>query len=259
MTDKITAIVPTGIDETKSLATTFAKSSLIPQDLKGKEADVFVTIAAGMELGLPPMASLRSIHVVKGKPILSADGMVAVARASGACEYFRAVDSTDQQATYETKRKGDPEPQRFTFTMQDAKRAGLTGGNWAKYPKQMLKARAKSILARDVFGDALVGVYTDDEADDFRDPPAQTAPQPAPVQGFEAPPIDAEIVEEASTPEDAVNAILGCTTTAELNALMPMLSKLPEGEGRDKVRQFFAEHRETLRAAELKATAEEAA
>src|SRR6185295_12230242 len=108
----------------------FSKSSLLPPDLRGKEADVFVSIMAGQELGLPPMAALRGVHVVKGKPVLSADTMVGIVLGSGLAEYFSCIKEDAMECAYETKRRGSPHPQRCTWSLDDAKRAGLHGDNW---------------------------------------------------------------------------------------------------------------------------------
>src|SRR5678816_486140 len=152
-TQKALSIVPRTVDEVRNLARMFAASSLLPVDLRGKEADVFVSIIAGQELGLPPMAALRGVHVVKGRPILSADTMVGVVLGRGVAEYFSCVNESPTSVTYETKRIGAPSPQRCTWTLEDAKRAGLHGDNWTKYPRAMLKARCKAALARDVYPD----------------------------------------------------------------------------------------------------------
>ena len=111
------------------------------------------------------MASLRSVHLIKGKHCLSADLMVALVLKSGKADYFRMVESTDELATFETMRKGEPEPTRLSFTMEQAQKAGLVqpNGNWHKYRSQMLRARAKSELARLVYPDLLAGLYTPEE------------------------------------------------------------------------------------------------
>lgn len=225
------ALVPTTLGEVQQLAAIFAKSNLLPPDLKGKEPDVFVAITAGLELGMAPMAALRSIHVVKGKPILSADAMVGVALASGTAEYFANVESTPLIATYETKRRGSPMPQRLSFTIEEARLAGLGGDNggdnWKKYPAAMLRARAKAALCRDVYPDALAGVYTEDEARGFTE-------QPAMQRQWQAPPasqvIDAEVVDE-KTDENGkalLRSLTEAATLDDLQMLVPALSRIPK-------------------------------
>lgn len=184
MSDKALALIPQDLPGFTALAKQFAESKLIPSDLQSKPADVFVTLLAGNELGLSPMAALRGIHVVKGKTILSADTMVAVVLASGAAEYFRRVEATATTATYETKRKG-AEPVQVTWTSADAVTAKLDGDNWKKYPRAMLAARCKAELARDVYPDVLAGCYDEGELEVDDAPPPTITPingkRPSPV------------------------------------------------------------------------------
>lgn len=230
MTDSRTtalAIVPKTLDETADLAERFSKSSLLPKGMQGKSADVMVTIMAGAEMGLAPMASLRAIHVIEGRPVLSADGMVAVIHGSGKCEYFERVAESDTSVTYETKRVGAKSPRTCTWTLQMAKTAGLhLKDNWRAYPRAMLASRAKSELARDVYPDVLAGCYTDDEIE--RTPnTAPSRPTPPPAKD-EIP--DAEIVTETSGGEPPeLAAIDSAETEAALQALAPALGKLTNG------------------------------
>lgn len=250
---KSLAIVPRTVDEVRTLAAQFAKSALLPPDLRGKEADVFVTILAGQELGLPPMAALRGIHVVKGKPVLSADSMVGVALRSGLAEYFSCVEENATSVTYETKRRGSPHPQRCTWTMDDARQAQLGGDNWKRYPRAMLKARCKAALARDVYPDVLAGCYDDDEARDFA-PAASVVPLRAPVDA-----VDAEIVSETRTEPagelSPVDMIDRAETEAALVALAPQLARL-RGAARDEARAAYKARMAQLRAGSTPAVAE---
>lgn len=245
------ALVPMNLGEAQQLASVLSKSSLLPADLRGKEADVFVTIMAGRELGLAPMAALRSIHVIKGKPVMSADGMVAVALSSGLAEFFRCVESNEKVATYETRRKGTPEPQLLSFTIEEAKMAGLSNGdNWKKYPAAMLRARAKAALCRDVYPDALAGVYDEDEARSFVDEPRQSphafrAPEQHPV-------IDAEVVETAPSMADL---IASASSSAELESLVPQLVKMPAAQ-RDALRDVYKAKRKALELRAIQAEAD---
>ena len=139
----------------------------------GTPQAVLSTMLLGRELGMPAMGALRSVHIIEGKHSLSADLMVALVLKSGMAEYFQVVESTDTICTFETKRKGAPQPQRLSYTIDDAEKAGIARkGNWAKMPKQMLRARAKSELARLEYPDLLAGLYTPEE---LRDAKAEVA------------------------------------------------------------------------------------
>lgn len=201
MTDsKALTLTPTNYDGFSTLAETFAKSKLIPSDLQAKPADVFVTLLAGHELGLTPMAAIRGIHVVKGKPILSADTMAAVVLASGACVYLRPVGIPNNEiATYETMRKGDAEPRQMSWSIEDTKRAGLeSSDSHKKYPRAMNMARCKAVLLRDVYPDVLAGCYVEGEIPDD-DVPSNVTPiaskRAAPITPPPSDVIDVEAVE----------------------------------------------------------------
>jgi hypothetical protein len=140
-------------------------------------ASVVIAVQFGAELGLSPMASLRNVHVFAGKPLPSADLLVAVALAHPACLYFRKIEESAVTATWETHRRGNPAPTRYSFTVDDAKRAGLVGkDNWKNYTQRMLSARAKAFLARDVYPDRLAGILTVEEAQDIEAPPENAGP-----------------------------------------------------------------------------------
>ena len=102
-------------------------------------------------------------------------------------------------------RKGR-KPVTATFSVEDAKRAGLWGkqGPWQAYPKRMLQMRARGFALRDAFPDVLKGLITAEEAQDYpaekadkyQATPASTnpldalaapAPAPAPVEEVAAP------------------------------------------------------------------------
>jgi len=147
---------------------------------------VYAIICAGRELGLPPMVSLRAFHYMNGKPVLSAEAMLALIKRSSLCRYFHLVDSTKENATYETLRVGEPAPTRISFTMAQARDAGLLGNpSWKKFPDAMLRARCVAALGRAVYPDVLVGIYTADEMGEKENAPER---------------ITAEIFESKSQP-----------------------------------------------------------
>lgn len=211
METKALAIIPRDLAEVNSLAEVLAKSNLLPDALKGKVPDVVVSILTGQELGLTPMAAIRGVYVVGGKPVLSADLMVGLCLGSGLCEYFTCVEDTATSQTYETKRKGSPHPQRLTWTMEDAKRGALNlKDNWRLFPRSMLKARCRAMLARDVFPDVLAGCYDPDE--------------------LHVPAVQCEVIEDAEVVscQDELAVIEECQTIDELKALSKKLAALRE-------------------------------
>jgi hypothetical protein len=169
-------LAPRSADEAYSFAERALRSGLLSSEIRSPEA-AFTVLVTGMELGLQPMQALRGIHVIKGKAVLSADLIVALVKRSEVCEYFRLVKTTAEFATYETKRKGEPEPTPYTFTREMAKRAGLTGGNHDRYPETMLRHRCAAALARMVYPDVVLGIYEESEGEEIR---AAEARQPAP-------------------------------------------------------------------------------
>lgn len=217
-------IEPQTLSELREFAKTCAESGFFggvnPQQ-------ALVIAMAGRDLGFSYTQALRAFHVLKGKPTLSADGMVAACLARGVCEYFRPVEVTEQSATWETRRVGC-EPVRYTFTMQDAERAGLLSDMYRRHPKRMLSARCKAYLARDVYPEVLMGLVTEDEADEIagghtRSPAPRTAQRPAPVV-VEAVPVASQPlpVDPPATEGDAVTLyqrIQACETVEALSTL----------------------------------------
>ena len=172
---------PQSMDDVWRLAKIVIASQLAPKSVRTPEA-AMVVIMTGRELGLTAMQSLRSIHVVEGKPLLSADLMLALVLRLPACEIFACTETTDAVASFVAKRRGQPET-RLSFTAEQARNAGLSGkDNWKKYPAAMLRARAIAGLARLVFPDAFVGVYEENEIAPHQDAPrvVQTDVRPAP-------------------------------------------------------------------------------
>lgn len=227
---KALSIVPRTIDESADLAERFSKSTLLPKSMQGKAPDVLVTIMAGAEMGLSPMASLRAIHVIEGKPVLSADGMVAIVLGSGKAMYFERVEESDKAVTYETQRVGAKAPRRATWTMEMAKVAALhLKDNWRAHPRAMLAARAKAELARDVYPDVLMGCYTEDE---IGSPSTRTDYVPPPR---DADAVDADVIEDS--PELAM--IDAAENLEQLGALAKRLAAL-KGDAKDAARARYA-------------------
>lgn len=214
----ITIISPRTLDEAKNLATTLSNARTIPEALQKAPADVLAIVMAGAELGLAPMQSLRALVLIKGKPTLSADAMGALVKSRrDVCEFLVLESSDATRATYSTKRVGDPRPTTLSFTIEEAKTAGLNGDNWRKFPAAMLRARALSAICRAVYPDLILGVYDPDELPaeekDVTPPPTSTPPRRRhPLQRE-----DGVVVEMAAAPQTAaaMTEALAASVSAE--------------------------------------------
>lgn len=234
---------PANLSEAMQLATQLSASALIPTPLRGRPGDVMVILIAGHEMGLSPMQALRGIHVIEGKPVVSADLMVAQAvRRRDVCRYFRLVRSTDAVAEYETHREGNDEPIRMSFTIEQAKAADLAGKkNWKTYPAAMLRARCSSALARAVYPDLLFGVYETDEGEEIARHAPRQSPTPQRVDSI----IDAVVEADLPPAERCAEALQRATTLDELQAIVPRMQALAENE-RAELRPLFAARKREL-------------
>jgi hypothetical protein len=189
MTTALSTTQPRGLAlQTISEAMTFGKmlaeSSFVPKDFKGKPADCVLAVQHGAELGLGPMQSVQSIAVVNGRPSIYGDAAIALAKGSPVCEYISERiegDGDNMAAICEAKRRGDPQPTVSSFSVADAKKAGLWGksGPWQQYPKRMLQMRARGFALRDAFPDVLRGLVTAEEAQDYTHvEPVRPEPRP---------------------------------------------------------------------------------
>jgi hypothetical protein len=188
-----------------------ANTPFVPTAFRGKPEAVFAAILYGDELGLGPMQSLNSIHVIEGKPSMSPELMRAlVARAGHRLDVKLA--SNDKVVLW-GKRADNGSEATVEWSMKDAQQAGLAGrGAWKTYPRAMLLARATSEICRQIFSDCIMGLsYTPEEASsiagvEWTDAPVEPV-QTAPVLTA-APPTTApnakpqQVVVEADWVED---------------------------------------------------------
>jgi len=146
---------------------------MIPPSYRGKPEKVFVAIATGMELGLKPLQSLRSIYVVNGIASLWGDNMLGLVMRSGELEYIKESFEKDKEdgitAICEVKRKGKDAVIR-KYSEKDAAgnpnaRKGLD--TWKYNRNRMKQVRARSWALRDVFPDITGGLYAQEEVEDY--------------------------------------------------------------------------------------------
>lgn len=136
---------------------------------------VMIAIQTGAEVGLAPMASLKNIAIIHNRPTLWGDAIMALIHRSGELEeYEEGVrgKGDDRVGFCRMKRRGIKQAVERTFSVADAKKAGLWDkfGPWRDYPERMLPLRARGFTARDLFADKIGGFLMAEEARDIPEP-----------------------------------------------------------------------------------------
>lgn len=138
-------------------------------------AQALSKILAGRELGLPPVASMVGIYIVRGRVSLSANVIAALIKRSGRYDYqVERLDAEQCQISFRQRLSRSNEWKEIgvsEFTIEDARVAGLldrTGERgpsaWQAHPRNMLFARALSNGAKWYTPDVFAGpIYTPDE------------------------------------------------------------------------------------------------
>lgn len=136
-----------------------ARADALTAKVYATDANAYA-IAMGRDLGLNPALSLQMIHIIGGKPALSANARAMFLKQAG--YDWRPVVHTDKQVTLRFWHKSQPmqdvngAPLDVTVTFEEADRAGWVAnsrgggkmGNYDKIPRNMLHARCISNFHR---------------------------------------------------------------------------------------------------------------
>jgi len=191
---------PRNLSEAIEFAKLIADSGMVPKDYIGKPGAIVVAMQMGLEIGLQPMQAMQSIAVINGRPSVWGDGALAIVKSHPEFVSIHEDDletiTKNSRAVCILKRRGQPDV-KVTFTQADAATAGLwkKAGPWTTSPARMLQMRARSFAMRDQFPDALKGIVTAEEAQDY---PAPT------IEGTTTATVDTASTEKKPEPEKTI-------------------------------------------------------
>jgi hypothetical protein len=232
-------LAPKNMTEAMEYSKILATSNMVPAGYKGKPQDILVAIGWGYEVGLQPMQALQNIAVINGKPSVYGDAALALVKADSRCagvkEWIEG-EGDDMTAHCLVKRRynEDMEETVATFSVLDAKQARLWGkqGPWQQYPKRMLAMRARGFAIRDAFPDAMKGMITAEEAQDYPTAPRDVTPKANPLDNIKPPveavqeapaPIEVEPIEEAIEIQEPERDELGLPPLPNEDAMVVQL------------------------------------
>lgn len=172
---------------------------------KTPEQAVALMIVAQAE-GRHPGSVAREYHIISGRPALRSDAMLARFQQSGGSVQWGERTDKEVSGTFSHPQGGNL---TLSWTIEDAKRAGIYANQWMKYPRQMLTARVISEGVRAVFPSVVAGVYTPEEVGDFEPPGRTTQPStPSPFRRVETKERMTEVaVEVSATKEEDIPAL----------------------------------------------------
>lgn len=193
-----------------TVSTSLASTSFVPKEMQQRPDLVTATILTGQEIGIDPMASLRSIDIIQGVPAIRANTMRGLVQAAGHEIWVDADESNETRAVVYGRRKGETTIQRSTWTMDRARNLGLANrDNYKKQPGAMLVARATSEVCRLIASDVLLGMpYSSeeladtDEAETDKAKPKQRKRTAQRKPLTEAPPLDDDPPANELAPDD---------------------------------------------------------
>jgi len=202
MSRGMVTLEPRTMAEAVDFAERIARSGMVPDQYQGKPNNVLVAVQWGYELGLAPMQALQNISVINGRPSVWGDSQVALVKAHPAFRGLREWQEGDT-CFCEVKRAlpdGELEVTVKSFSMEQARKANLLNRpTWKSYPDRMLQMRARGFALRDAFPDALKGLLSVEEAQDY--PDAEPIDITPPSQG------DKPVQTKAGTAAELVQAI----------------------------------------------------
>ena len=216
MSNELT-LLPTDSEmaQIKEIARMAVASKLLPEQIQTQEQAAIIMLK-GKELGLPPMVAFAHINVIRGKPAMSGEIMLAYIRKDFPKAEINFVESTDKHCKITCRRNPNEQLMTIEMTFDQAmtagfakqwdkeKRQSVVKDNWQKQPKTMLRWRCVSEMKRFVFPEVLMGVdYTPDELEDIPAKEEKTSAREAIV--VDAKPVETtNAIEPAQPIEDAV-------------------------------------------------------
>lgn len=132
------------------------------------EEGVFAIISKARSLGMNALEALNGgLYFVQGKVGMSTESMAALIRQRGH-SIIKDTKSDNSNCILHGRRSDNGDTWTVSFSVEDAKRAGLMKNMYDKYPGTMLYNRAMSTLARQLFPDIIRGAgYTLDELNEI--------------------------------------------------------------------------------------------
>lgn len=172
----------------------------------------FAKLLFGRDLGLSATAAMTGVHIIEGKPEISANIQAQMVRTyigpEGERYDYEVIEHSSKACRIRFSRRRDGEWKvlgESEYSLNDAGLAGLAGkANWKKHPRNMLFARAMSDGVAFHCPEVTNGIRTYHEGEIDVDGSVRAVAESAPLA--EVPMEEVEVVDGVVVPEGAAES-----------------------------------------------------
>ena len=189
------------LDVRMQTAVAIAKAGdMLPRAYRGQPGAILLAIDWAERHDLAVMDAIHGVAWVQGRPVVDSTLQRAMARNAG--YDVRVTEASDTKATVRVLVNGTTVVGTASYTIDEARAAGLTGkDNWKKHTTDMLVARATTRAIKWFCAEALIGgALSPDEVDDLTSDPVQVLTATAEV----VPPVSPSPPIQTANPVVAV-------------------------------------------------------
>lgn len=192
---------PVGFEAAQRMAKALVSSTMVPEPYRGVEniGNAIIALEMAQRMGASPMAVMQNLYIIEGRPSWSSSFIIGALNSCGrfSALRFKIEDLGEKDAHYEywdgpkgqrTKKTGTVKIHDMRCTAWAYDRAtddelhgpGVTismavaegwytkaGSKWKTMPELMLRYRAAAFFGRLYAPDVLMGMHTEDEAEDM--------------------------------------------------------------------------------------------
>lgn len=194
------------------VAKAFSDSRLVPAHFQGNTAGVFVVLHMATRMELDPFMVLQKTYMVKGRPGMEAQLIIALVNARGPFEgpiqWEMSGEGDKRQCTAYAYHRETGEKCAMTVTWDMVKKERWQekdGSKWLTLPDLMFRYRSAVFLARLYCPEVIMGLSTVDELEDM-DQVIDITPEEKMVQIPQAEKIKEKLSKRSKAPQVAPEA-----------------------------------------------------
>jgi len=168
-----------------------AASTMVPDHFKNNIGNCVIALNFADRVGVDPFMAMQKMYVIHGKPAIETQLAIALVNKSGRYTpiQYKFNEKRDTCIAYATNKETKEVCEGPPVSLQMAKDEGWMskqGSKWKTLPDLMLRYRAAMFFARTYCPEALLGLYTREEVQEYTDleeSPDGTFAPVAPTEG----------------------------------------------------------------------------